>query len=512
MIVAYLAAQNPSRDTGIAAQIQVARALVDQRCARCHTLDRVYKTVQTPEKWRETVTRMVQFATGSAGAFEPGDDEQIIAYLSATQTPEAANLKKAQADAASASGRSLISQKADNTPPVPAQPARQDFKSIGLISLVFLGATALAVRRPRSRPSAVSARSAPQMKPAASLAPRAQTGTLVLQLVQITQQTPDSKTLRFAVKGERALGTLPGQFLTFSFLFDGKKETRCYSICSSPARTGYVEITPKRIGNGCVSSFLNDRAVLGLTVEATGPCGQFCFNPAEDRKIVLIAAGSGITPMMAMLRYIDDLCLETEATLIYCVRTETDIIFRNELDELQKRVRNFQYHVLLSKPGAEWTGARGHLNRDFVKATISELDENIFLLCGPPTFMQAAGAILSELGAQPDRIRQEVFGGIGGSPNAAVQLMAENTHTVEFVRSRKTGTVLEGQSLLEVAAAAGIEIPSACRQGQCGTCKTRLLSGQVQMTAENGLDPESKSLGFVLTCVGHAEGNVSLDA
>jgi mono/diheme cytochrome c family protein len=133
MIVAYLAAQSPSSDSGTGIQMEVARALVDQRCARCHTLDRVYKSVQVPDKWRETVTRMVQYAAGSSGAFEPGEAEQIIAYLSATQTPEAANLKPAQADAASASGRSLITQRKDVTPLVPAQTARRNIKSIGFI-------------------------------------------------------------------------------------------------------------------------------------------------------------------------------------------------------------------------------------------------------------------------------------------------------------------------------------------------------------------------------------------
>ena len=88
---------------------------------------------------------------------------------------------------------------------------------------------------------------------------------------------------------------------------------------------------------------------------------------------------------------------------------------------------------------------------------------------------------------------------------------AESGFTVEFASSGKTGAVIEGQTLLEAATAAGIEIPSACRQGQCGTCKTRLLAGDVQMTAEQGLDPESKARGFVLTCVGHANGNVRLD-
>jgi ferredoxin-NADP reductase len=305
---------------------------------------------------------------------------------------------------------------------------------------------------------------------------------------------------------------MPGQFLTFSFLFDGRKEIRCYSICSSPARTGYVEITPKRLTNGCVSSFLNDHAAIGMTVEATGPFGQFLFNQDEHTKIVLIAAGSGITPMMAMLRYIDDLCLDTDVTLLYCVRTEGDIIFRKELEDLQGRVQSFRYHVLLSTPSPEWTGNRGHLDREFFQRAVPYVGDKVFFLCGPPSFMEIARGILSDLGVQPERIRREVFGGVGIEPKALAQTITDSAFTVEFTKSGKTCTVHEGQTLLEAAAEAGVQIPSVCQQGQCGTCKTRLLKGQVRMTAEYGLDPESKSQGFVLTCVGHAEGSVSLDA
>ena len=129
-----------------------------------------------------------------------------------------------------------------------------------------------------------------------------------------------------------------------------------------------------------------------------------------------------------------------------------------------------------------------------------------------PRSGDTARGILADLGVQPERIRQELFGGVGAEPKALAQTATESAFTVEFAKSGKTCTVLEGQTLLETAAEAGVQIPSACRQGQCGTCKTRLLKGQVRMTAENGLDPESKSLGFVLTCVGHAEGSVSLDA
>ena len=126
--------------------------------------------------------------------------------------------------------------------------------------------------------------------------------------------------------------------------------------------------------------------------------------------------------------------------------------------------------------------------------------------------MEAARKILTECGTPPECIRQETFGGAGAQPKPESLVAMESGFAVEFARSGKLVKAGEGQSLLEAAAHAGVDIPSACRQGQCGTCKTRLLKGQVQMTVENGLDAESKAAGFVLTCVGYAVGAVRLDA
>ena len=250
-----------------------------------------------------------------------------------------------------------------------------------------------------------------------------------------------------------------------------------------------------------------------MTIEATGPFGQFCLNPADrDKEVVLVAAGSGITPMMAMLRYIDDLCLETQTALLYCVRTGQDIMFHHELDELQKRLKNFRYHLLLSQPDPEWAGARGRISREFICKAVPEISDQVFFLCGPPLFMRTVRGLFTDLGIAPERIRQETFGSPGAELKPLQSRAAETGFTVEFARSGRTGAVLEGQTLLQVAAENGVEIPSACRQGQCGTCKTRLLKGQVHMTAEQGLDSASKVQGFVLTCVGHAEGDVTLDA
>jgi ferredoxin-NADP reductase len=517
IIVSYLASQMAPKGTRAAAMVEVARALVDERCGRCHSLDRVYKTSETPQEWRATVTRMAGFAADSAGAFRPGEDEQIIAYLSATQTPDAVDRRQAEASAASSEGRSIVAPRVVAAPNRRSPRDRDDVTMIGFISLVSVGMLTLIFRRP-AKASVASAKpevTAERFTASAGNAPAlasSPSGPWLLRLVSITPQTVDSKTLRFAVADGRTLNARPGQFLTFSFLFDGRRVVRSYSICSSAARTGYVEITAKRIRDGCASVFLNDRASLGLTVEAHGPFGHFCLVERQHQRVVLLAAGSGITPMMAMLRYIDDLCLDTTVTLLYCVRTGNDVIFQRELEELRARLKNFRYHLLLSQPHAGWSGPRGHVNREFIEQAVKNLTTSDFFLCGPPPFMEASRTILTGLSVKPERIRQESFGSSVPKSPPSESMAAETDVEIEFTRSGKTCTVRSGQTLLQAAEENGVGIPSFCRQGQCGTCKTKLLDGNVRMDAEEGLDPESRARGFVLTCVGHAAGSVKLDA
>src|SRR5579863_213582 len=503
IIVSYLASQMAPKGTVNSASLEVARALVDQRCGRCHSLDRVYTTAETPQEWSATVSRMVSYAAGSAGAIQPGEDQQIIAYLSATQTREAVKRRLAQAVVGGSTLTQEVSAAADQSTPT----SGNNGKTVGFISLVCLGMLVLVIRRPTKSPVAKEKSDTAGGGPT-GLSP---SGPLILRLASITAQTSDSKTLRFIVPNDRKITARPGQFLTFYFLFDGKKVIRSYSICSSPARSGYVEITTKRVNQGCVSLFLNDRASVGMTVEAHGPFGQFYFDESKHHNVVLIAAGSGITPMMAMLRYIDDLCVQTTATLLYCVRTSGDIMFESELEQLRSR-QILQYHVVLSEPHDDWSGPRGHINREVIEDTIKDLNSSNFFLCGPPPFMETSRSILMGLGVEPERIMQESF----GSPvpkNAHAEMLAlEEGVVVEFGRSGKTCTVRGGQTLLEAAEEHGVGIPSSCRQGQCGTCKTRLLAGNVRMDTEEGLDPDWRAQGFVLTCVGHADAPVKLDA
>ena len=383
----------------------------------------------------------------------------------------------------------------------------------GLVVAVCLVQCALVLKKRKRLPHSVKSSGVPEIPAlATSLTNRKNAkDPMNLLLAQTEQQTHDTKTLRFEVPKERQFGAKPGQFLTFQWTVDGQRVSRSYTISSSPLHRNYVEITPKRMENGCVSIFLNDLAKPGLRVEATGPYGSFYFDETLHKSIVLIAAGSGITPMISMLRYIDDLKLSSPVTLLYCVRTAADIIFQNELARLGSSLPNFNYEVCLSRPDPTWKGHSGRLTGEFVSQYVINLDSPTFFLCGPKGFMDNARHILLTRGVAQDRILQESFGE-SKAPTESRPLEASAVETVVFLHSEKVCQVSSRSTLLDLAERNGVQIPFGCRQGQCGTCATRVLSGTVQMDAEAGLTAEQKHAGYVLPCVSRAEGTVVLSA
>jgi ferredoxin-NADP reductase len=377
----------------------------------------------------------------------------------------------------------------------------------GVVVAVCLVQCALVIKKRKQSGASMESR-IPEIPPQATLLTNREhaTGPMNLLLAQTEQQTHDTKTLRFQIPKERQLRAKPGQFLTFQWTIDGRRVTRSYTISSS-VHENYVEITSKRMENGWVSVFLNERAKPGLAVEASGPYGRFYFDETLHKSIVLVAAGSGITPMISMLRYIDNLELATPVRLLYCVRTSADIIFENELVRLSRSVPNFKYEVCLSRPDPTWKGRSGRLTQEFVTRNVTDLDSPTFFLCGPKGFMDNARQILSTLDVNQDRILQESF---GESNPTADSRSPENrpAETVVFIHSQRVCQASVGGTLLDLAEKNGVQIPYGCRQGLCGTCATRVLSGAVQMDVDAGLTAEQKKAGFVLPCVSRAEGTV----
>jgi ferredoxin len=153
----------------------------------------------------------------------------------------------------------------------------------------------------------------------------------------------------------------------------------------------------------------------------------------------------------------------------------------------------------------------GHLNREFISLRLGEVGSHTFFMCGPEAFMDHVKGILLSLGVDELRIIQERFGGKRATALAEPEA-EESAGVIEFTRSGKSSSVSAGRTLLEAAEINGIDIPYSCRQGQCGTCATRLVGGEINMDCEDGLDPALKAQGYVLTCVARAQGDVRLDA
>jgi ferredoxin-NADP reductase/mono/diheme cytochrome c family protein len=534
--------------------------LVDNKCNKCHDLDRTYSAKKSADDWRATVVRMVAYA-GDNGLFKTGDDEAIIKFLAETQNPDAAQKRTEMVAQASSNKTSLLgSEVKAPSIPKPASPLNTSAILIVVGGIALFGLMML--RRPGTLPLGIALASAGatlKEEPSATtstpvksvtkapqpIAPDPKKSAMVLQLAKIDRQTANAKTLRFLVPSGEQFSAKPGQFLTFQWIIEGKKVVRSYTICSSPTQQGYIEITPKKVEDGYVSTYLNDKVEIGLTVEAKGPSGQFYFDENKHRKIVLIAAGSGITPMISILRYLDDRCLSNEATLIYSVQTSKDIIFEKELNRLKNELKHFDYAVTLTKPEKDWKGATGRINQTLIRTNVKDLQNSTFFICGPREFMDSLNKTLSSMGVAEENIKVESFGGrplIDKTASEPSKIAKEETqlpsdtkpieavnqsktqkigitkplvvsdNSVEFARSRKQCIVPPDKTLLEVAEVNGVTIPFSCRQGQCGTCTTRLLEGEVTMEVEDGLDPELKQEGYILTCVGYAKGKVKLDA
>jgi ferredoxin-NADP reductase len=199
-----------------------------------------------------------------------------------------------------------------------------------------------------------------------------------------------------------------------------------------------------------------------------------------------------------------------EIILFYSVKTEADIIFNAELHDLENRLSKFRSIIILTRPDTDWSGPMGYLTSELILSNITDVKNQSFFLCGPTPFMENARKVLLEIDVNQHQILEESF---GGSSQNSRHLTGSTNNNVEitFARSNKVCNASSGETLLEAAEKYDIKIAYSCRQGQCGTCATRLIEGEVVMDREDGLSPELRQQGYILTCVGYAQGSVKLD-
>jgi len=231
-----------------------------------------------------------------------------------------------------------------------------------------------------------------------------------LPIIEVRDEAPDVRTFCF----DNSAGLLqldhPGKFVRISVPSDGQETWRSFTISSSPAQPAMLDLTIKLNRDGVVSRYLFDHARPGVEFKLKGPQGGFYFDPARhDEPLVLVSAGSGVTPMMSIVRYLRDRGLERDCTFLHGARTEADILFSGECQELAATRAGFRYHVTLSRPEATWQGASGRLDIAYLLACVGQPTASRYFLCGPDDFMTHLATGLAESGVPADRIHTEQF-------------------------------------------------------------------------------------------------------
>lgn len=348
----------------------------------------------------------------------------------------------------------------------------------------------------------------------------------------VLQITHDVKTFLFAPIGEQLFHFEAGQFITLALPVDGQIVSRCYTISSPPTRPHLIAITVKRVPGGPVSNWLHDHLTPGTKVTVLAPLGQFTLTSQPAAKYLFLSAGSGITPLMSMTRTLVDLGSDADVLFVHAARTPVDIIFRRELDAVTSVTPNVRVvHVCEADyPTEQWAGLRGRITPTILQELAPDLVDRTIYCCGPIPFMDAMKGALADCNYDPNRYHEESFSFEGlpvdqrlrveaprpfddpGAAGPGLDTPGKVSFSIEFVRSGRTISCDADQNILDAAFAAGLQPPSSCSQGMCGTCKTTMLSGEVDMVHSGGIRPKEVAQNKILICCSKPLGDVRVDA
>lgn len=330
-----------------------------------------------------------------------------------------------------------------------------------------------------------------------------------LEVADSREEIPGvARTVVFGVPGalRDAFRWLPGQHITLRFRIGGREVRRPYSVSASPDAGDPLRITVKRVAGGLVSNHVNDTLKAGSRVEVMPPFGGFTLvpDPRRRRTCYLIGAGSGITPLYAMLRSVLAAEPWSAVHLLYGNHDAASVLFAGELSRLQAEhpVRLSVSHVL-SRPGRDaacWRG--GRIDAAAIEAWIAEYppyaQDARYFVCGPGRMNGTVASALAGMDVPAGRIRMESYGKAVEVDDAVAGVAS--TAEIVLGNRRRDIPVAAGQTILDAARAAGLDAPYSCEAGVCGACRAELTAGSVHMRAAMALTEEERAGGAVLTC------------
>jgi len=335
-----------------------------------------------------------------------------------------------------------------------------------------------------------------------------------LKVVEVVPETADANSIRFQIPGElrEAFAFKAGQHLTLRATIEGEEVRRNYSLCTAPTE-GYWMVTVKRIGGGLFSNWVGDQLKAGDTIEVMVPHGSFTteFNASNSRHLVGIAGGSGITPVMSLIKTLMREEPQSRFTLLYGNRDSSSVIFLEALAGLKdKHLGRLEIYHFLDAEDQDIELFNGMLNRERLEQAIAALvpdapEVDGWFICGPGPMMDSAEGALLDRNIPKERIHIERFTA-DRPPEAMSREMAQLQTEAEGVTVSVT---LDGRTrrvpftagnILDSARAAGLPAPFACKAGVCATCRAKVTKGKIEMAARYVLTDEEVAAGYVLTC------------
>lgn len=324
--------------------------------------------------------------------------------------------------------------------------------------------------------------------------------TLKLIVEDIKKETADTSTFFLREASGDKISYEAGQFLTLVFSHHNEEITRSYSLSSSPDDE-LLSIAVKRIPNGEISRFLLTHVKVGDTLNAIPPAGRFVL-PADlkHKQLVFFAAGSGIVPVYAQIKYALNRYPDKQFFLVYSSQSADGVIFKTELDNLSAVNKNLTIHYLISEEGKR-------LNNAIVEKLINQFsvdsNDSLFYICGPFAYMRMVRMSLHYLGVHDDLIKRENFVLETVPVTSPVTNFPPREIRIKYKGDWHDIIVGENQSILQAALQNKISLPYSCRSGMCSACFTKCTSGRVEIIKNEVLTPDDIKNGYILTCTGH---------
>ncbi|MGV2986199.1 MOSC N-terminal beta barrel domain-containing protein [Vibrio sp. E150_011] len=292
-----------------------------------------------------------------------------------------------------------------------------------------------------------------------------------------------------------------GQHLPIELVIDGCVVKRLYTLSSSPSRPGRLSISVKRLDSGEVSNWLFEHFQVGDTLVADAPNGDFHLKLDSHEPLLLLSAGSGVTPMMSMLRDLSDRDRVGDIVFYHQCSTPEDIPFKGELDALMAKHPSLVIKLALTQPGRHWEGLTGRISVGQL-ASISDLQTRQAFVCGPDGFMTSAKTLLTSLGLPVTHYHQEAFG-VSSAVDGTKKTLQVSIDGQEFMGTNQA-------NLLEQAENAGVTVPYSCRAGFCGACKVTVESGSVHQPDVPAIQDSEVAEGKALACCAIPQTDVVL--